>query len=160
MTEDQADKLGFREWTSHYEKEQEADREKLNSVVESVGILSGIVNRMSASVEALTDNQKGMFTRLNRPWQWGVVMAGFMAMFSMAAMFGTMATLIVGPIHDNMEHQAELHQADVERNLELHMWFRETIAHLERENASSVKDREWLRLMEQRMNERLHRSIQ
>ena len=157
MTGDEADKLGFREWTAHYEKEQEADRDKINTVVDGLGNLSGEVRALTANMNTLMDNQKGMFNRMNRPWQWGVVVAAFIAMFSMAAMFGTMASLIVGPIHDNLVHLESVHARDVERNLALHMWFRDSLNVLEQDAAESKKDREWLSKMEERMNLRLHK---
>lgn len=158
MTE--KDNLGFREWTAHYEKEQEADREKLNSIVDTVGTLSVVVHRMSASVEALTENQKGMFSRMNRPWQWGVVMAVFMALFSMAGMFGIMANLIVSPITDVIAAIQTDHDRDVSRDLTLHMWFRETIANMQVSDAKADAEIEWLGKMEERLNSRIHRAVE
>jgi hypothetical protein len=159
VTEEQLDKMGFREWTSHYEKEQEADRDKINEIVHSVGTLSGSVNRLTANMETMMDNQKGMFNRMNRPWQWGVVVAGFMMMLSMAAMFGTMATLIITPIERSITHAEVLHAEDVERNLRLHMWFRETIAEMQVGDAQNETDIEWLMLMEERVNSRTHKDL-
>ena len=163
------EKLGFREWQPHYEKQQEADRLKVDHVVDTVGQLSGVVSRMSAVVETVAENQKGMFTRLNRPWQWGVVVAGFMMVFSMSGMFGVMATLIVNPIVDSINHGAEMHSQDikrvevahardVERDLQLHMWFRETIASQEVETGKLQVKIEFLELMEERVNGRIHAS--
>jgi len=154
MTDEE--RLGFREWTTHYEKEQEADRDKINSVVESVGQLSGVVHRMSAVVESVAENQKATFSRLNRPWQWGVVISVFMALFSMAAMFSVVASLIVGPINAGQARAERTHARDVERNLELHMWFRETIAGMQVGDAEAKANIAWLLKMEERLNNRLH----
>ena len=154
------DKLGFREWTSHYEKEQEADRDKINSIVETVSTLSGVVNRMSASVEALTENQRGMFSRMNRPWQWGVVIAGFTAMLSMSAIMSIMLNLTIDPIKDSMRHVETQYQLDVARNLELHIWFKETQEEVQKDIARVRTHVEWLSKMEERMNNRLHLGVQ
>ena len=156
MTEEQQERLGFREWTTHYEKEQEADRDKINSVVESVGSLSNVVHRMSANMETMLDNQKGMFNRINRPWQWGVVVAIFMAIFSMSAMFGTMATLIVGPLKESISHTDNVHALDVERDLALHIWMRTSIDTNNEALAANQVDIDWLKKMESRANRRIH----
>jgi hypothetical protein len=159
VTEEQLDKMGFREWTSHYEKEQEADRDELKTVVQGLGTLTGTVGRLSANMETMMDNQKGMFNRMNRPWQWGVVVSIFMGMFAMSAMFATMATLIVGPMQKNQQHLEAAHARDVERNLTLHMWFRETLSEMQVGDAQNETDIEWMMKMEDRLNDRIHRVI-
>ena len=126
MTDEQLEKMGFREWTSHYEKEQEADRDKINRVVEGLGALSGTVSKLSANVETMMESQRGVYSRINRPWQWGVVVAGFTALLSLAIIMTTVMTLTVNPIKDSMKHMEAQYQLDVARNLELHIWFKET----------------------------------
>ena len=55
MTEEQQERLGFREWTSHYEKEQEADRIKANKLQEVVSNLSTNVGALTADLGDHTD---------------------------------------------------------------------------------------------------------
>ena len=168
MNEEQLDHLGFREWTSHYEKEQEADRIKANKLQEVVSNLSTNVGALTADVRTLVENQKSLFNRQNRPWQWGVVVAGFMAMFSMSGMFGVMASLIVTPIQDSIEHQSavhakdllalsDVHARDVERNLELHMWMKTTLTEVQIADAKADTDIKWLMKLEDRYNSRIHK---
>ena len=159
MTNEESQKLGFREWTVHYEKEQEADREKINQITNIIGTLGSQVSKLSANMETLIDNQKGMFSRINRPWQWGVVVSIFMGLFAMSAMFATMATLIVGPIHNNLKQLEIIHSRDVERNLDLHIWFRETLANMQVSDAKEAANIAWLMKMEERLNNRLHSGI-
>ena len=152
------EKLGFREWTAHYEKEQEADRDKINHIADIVGTLGGQVSKLSANMDTLIDNQKGMFNRLNRPWQWGVVVAGFMMMFSMAAMFGTMATLIITPIEKNLTHLQEMQASEEAKYLELHMWFRDKLEDGAVADAKQDTNIAWMMKMEERVNGRIHAS--
>ena len=159
MTEKDAEKLGFREWTTHYEKEQEADRLKVDHVINTMGQLGSGLSRLEALMESWIETQRSVTTRINRPWQWGVVVSVFMGMFAMSAMFGTMATLVVTPIHTSISNQEIAHARDVERNLALHMWFRETISEIQVEAAKTQIDVEWMKLMEERVNGRIHAGI-
>lgn len=156
---EQSEQLNFREWTAHYEKEQEADRSKVDHLADTVGVLIGTVGKLSANVETWIETQKSMSHRMNRPWQWGVVVAGFMAMFSMSAMFATMATLIVNPIQRNIAHLEATHATTEERNLELHMWFKETVTEMQINDAKAETDIKWLEKLQGITNERLHKSM-
>jgi hypothetical protein len=159
MPEEQSEKLGFREWTTHYEKEQEADRDRINEVAKMVGVLGGQVGRLTANMETWIDTQKTMSHRINRPWQWGVVVSIFMGMFAMSAMFATMATLIVSPMNNTIATIQDTHSRDVERNLSLHMWFRETISEIQVSDAAAETDMKWMMKMEERVNGRIHARI-
>lgn len=150
------EQMGFREWTTHYEKEQEADRAKINALAEGLSVVSQSVSKLSANVEVLLENQKGLFNRMNRPWQWGVVIAAFVAMFTVSGVFATVLSLSLDPIKANMHTMTETHSRDVERNLELHMWFRNSIEEIREHDAEMDARIDWLEKLEKRQNERLH----
>ena len=150
------EKMGFREWTAHYEKEQEADRARFNQLADVVANLSVNVGTLSSDVKALVANQREVFNRINRPWQWGVVIAAFVAMFTVSGVFATVLTLSLDPVKANLQILTDTHARDVERNLDLHMWFRESIEEM-RESDSDMEARiAWLEKLEERMNDRLH----
>jgi hypothetical protein len=170
MSENDDSRPPWAEWSAHYEKEQDATSARLNTVVDGLGSLEGIVSRLAANMETWIENQRSMGHRMNRPWQWGAVVGVFMGLFSMSAMFGVMATLIITPINDNIQHQAATHTQDitrvevayardVERNLELHMWFRETLADIQVSDAKTETNIEWLMKIQDLTNERLHKAI-
>ena len=150
------EKMGFREWTSHYEREQEADREKINALAEGLAVVNQNVGKLTANVEILIDNQKGMFSRMNRPWQWGVVVAAFAAMFTVSGVFATVLTLSLDPVKKQVDRMYDVGNREVERNLDLHMWFRESIEEIREQDANMQARIEWLEKLEQRQNDRLH----
>jgi hypothetical protein len=156
MTEEQAEKSGFANWTKHYEKEQEADRLKVDHVVDTMSQLGSGLSRLEALMESWIESQRGVTSRLNRPWQWGVVVAAFMVIFSMSGAFGVIANLIVTPIHATLDRVQIHSMSEEEKYLKLHMWFRDQL------EAQAVKDAEmeieikWLKLMEERVNGRIH----
>ena len=159
MAEEQSEFLGFREWHDHYEKEQEADRAKVDHLADTVGALIGTVGKLSANMETWIDTQKSMSHRMNRPWQWGVVLAAFMMVFSMSAMFATMATLIVRPINDNIAHMVNTHARDAERHLNQNVRLRATISEMQINNAKAEANIKWLTKLQDVTNERLHRAM-
>ena len=139
MTEEQ---LNFREWTGHYEKEQETQRDQ-------IGDLTKIVSSLTADVRTLIDNQRGMFGRINKPPQWG-------AMISLGALIVVGAGLLTAPIKDDIVHiEAQMLRND-ERNLELHMWMKDQLDDLEVQSAKAETNVEWLSRLEERADIRLH----
>ena len=148
--------MSFREWQTHYEKQQEADRDKINTLAEGLTLVNQNVGKLTAHVETLIENQKGMFSRMNRPWQWGVVIAAFVAMFTVSGVFATILTLSLDPVKSNIQVLDLAHARDVERNLELHMWFRESIEEMREGDANMEARIQWLEKLEERINERLH----
>jgi hypothetical protein len=170
MNEQENGSPPWTEWSAHYEKEQEATAARLNTVVDGLGSLQGIVSRLAANMETMIDSQKIIGHRMNRPWQWGAVVGVFMGLFSMSAMFGVMATLIITPINDNIAHQAVTHSQDVEkleadrrvdiqRDLDLHIWFKESLTQMQIKDAKAETNIEWLMKLNDITNERLHKSM-
>ena len=165
--EEKLNQMGFREWTSHYEKEQEADREKINEIANIVGSLGGQVSKLSANIETLMENQKGLYDRMNRPWQWGVIVAAFALMLSMAGLFATVLTLTVNPVREALHELAETSTRINQRNYEYHINqnsehkadLKEMVLYREQQaaaNARQAANIEWLRRLEERGNRRIH----
>jgi len=145
--------MGFREWTAHYEKEQIADREKINGIADIVGQMAGQVSKLTAHVESLIDNQKGVFQRINRPVQWG-------GLVSAASFVAILLGLVVLPMKEQIFELKESVQEEVQRNLKLHMMFVEQQQELAVKTAVDTTrnqtDIKWLMNMEVRLNDRLH----
>ena len=151
MSEEQ-EKLGFREWTVHYEREQEADRDKINTLTDAISSINSNVGALTANVQTLMDNQKSMFQRINRPANWGIF-------GTFAAVIFMVVGLVVSDLKDNID-SIETHQAlDIERNMTLHMWFRDEIAKNSVEAAAHAVDIEWIKKLEERMNGRIHERL-
>lgn len=150
MAEDQFEKMGFREWTNHYEKEQESDRAKLNDLTNAVGTINSIVGALSADVRTLLENQKGMHSRINRPWQWGVVVAVFVALFSMSGLFATILTLSINPIKASLVHIEEGMLGDESRQREIHLMLTGEMISGKVQNAVSQESLRWIEKLESR----------
>lgn len=159
MTEHDKEKMGFREWTAHYEREQEADRDKLNDLASIVGNVSQTVGKLSANVETLMDNQKGMFNRLNRPWQWGVVISVAIGLVSMSGMFATILTLTVNPIKDALAETSVEHKADRSNQMDINIWQREAIEKNREDTIRNATDLDWIKKLEERVNNRAHKLL-
>lgn len=148
MTEEQLHKMGFREWTTHYEKEQEEQRGQ-------IGELSKNVSSLSADVRTLVENQRGMYSRMDRP-QAPLIIAGFAVFLSLSGLFASILTLTVNPIKDDILHMESAVLRDDERNSEMHNLMNERninnavgVARLEERAA-------WIERLEDRYNNRLH----
>jgi hypothetical protein len=147
MSERESETLGFREWTTHYEREQEADREKLTSLTEAVSTINSNVGALTANVNTLMDNQKGLYNRVNRPANWGIFA-------TFAAVIFMVVALVVGGIRENIV-KIEAHQAkDIQRNLDLHIWMRTSIDKNNQALAGQAADLAWIKTLEDRMSRR------
>jgi hypothetical protein len=118
--------------------------------------IASSVSKLTATVEGLTEGQRGMFSRMNRPWQWGVVLAAFMALASFSAMFGTVLTLSLNPIRDNLTHMEANHLRMEEKELALHMMLKEDIENNQIEIARLQEGNRWMEKLEERYNMRIH----
>ena len=147
--EEHQDRMGFREWTTHYEKEQETDRNKINDLTTAVSTINQSVGALTADVRTLIENQRITASRLNKPANWGIF-------GTFAAVIFMVVGLVVTDIKDNIT-KIENHQAlDITRDLELHMWFRNSIDNNNEALASNQTDLNWLKKMESRINRRFH----
>jgi hypothetical protein len=104
--------------------------------------LLSVTARIESMVESLAVNQKGAIDRINRPWQWGAVIAAFAAIVATAGIFATVLALTVDPIRENIEHLQQDHNE-----------FHERIRANERASAIGERDRYWL----QRRGDATHR---
>jgi len=153
VTGEELNALGFREWTSHYEKEQEQDREKINDLAASVATINQSVGALTADVRTLIENQKGMFNRINRPTQWGVLVAA-------AALVAVVLGLVTGPMKEEIGDLEDKLILETNRNIELHIMFNQRLGEqikLSTENHTNI---EWIKRMEERVNRRMHRELQ
>jgi hypothetical protein len=80
-----------------------------------IQLLAGMA-RVESMVESLAGGQKGVFERINRPWQWGAVVAAFVAILSLAGIFGTILNLSLSPIADHIQDVRE-HDRVTERRV-------------------------------------------
>lgn len=149
MTEEQK-QLGFREWIDHYEREQEADRDKVNVLTEAVSSINSNVGALTANVRTLMDSQKSISDRLNRPTNWGIFA-------TFAGVIFMVVGLVVSGLKNDIAHLERQAAINVERNLDLHMWFRDAIAKNGEETSEHHTEIKWLSKMEDRLNIRLHK---
>jgi hypothetical protein len=73
---------------------------RVTRLEEGQATLLAATARIESMVENLAGGQKGVYERMNRPWQWGAVVAGFVAILSLAGIFGTVLNLSLAPIAD------------------------------------------------------------
>ena len=151
--DEQAERMGFREWTDHYEKEQEADRNKINDLTNAVSTINQSVGALTADVRTLIENQRITSNRLNKPANWGIFA-------TFAAVIFMIVGLVVTDIKDNIRKVEDHMALDITRDLELHMWFRNSIDTNNEALASNQTELEWLKKMESRINRRFHREAE
>ena len=94
MNDNREEVMAFREWTEHYEKEQESQRSQISE-------LTKIVHSLSADVKTLVENQRGMFSRINRPFNWGWFATGVGIIFVGIG-------LVINPIKSTLRHIEEI----------------------------------------------------
>ena len=136
----------LKEWTELYQREQESQNEQISE-------LTKIVHSLSADVRSLIDNQKGLFSRVNRPPPVGAYITAVVA--SLAVMI-SFATLVVRPLVDEVDDVRANHFLDVERNLSLHMMMKEDIEENREAAAVNKETLRWLEKLEERYNQRIH----
>ena len=153
------ERMSFREWTDHYEKEQEAQRAQ-------IGDLTKAVSSLTADVRTLVDNQKGMFTRLNRP-QGPVMVAGLAIAISTIGVLATFITLSISPIKEELTRMngADLRYRESTDEI-LGMIVEQHQEHLEdaanehgllmAEQARQGEALKWMEILEERYNDRIH----
>ena len=129
--------MSFREWLPTYEREQEHHSNQIAGLIANHGQLAAEVATISANVQTLLNNQTTISERMNRPWQWGVVVAVFLGIFSMAGAFATVLNLSRTPIKSQLSQQHE----HTER---INSYFEERMNNVEALAAVSSNDREWL----------------
>jgi hypothetical protein len=106
--------------------------------------------RIESLVENLSNGQKGVYNRMNRPWQWGVVIAAFAAMITLATLFNQTLTLTVEPITESVARLEEVmlkQQETVAESLLLH---EEEITRNSMTSAVNAESMRWLETLEAR----------
>jgi hypothetical protein len=144
------ERMSFREWTEHYEKEQENQRAQISDLMTAVSSLS-------ADVKTLTESHRGILSRLNRPQPVAAYVSALLA--SMAVMI-SFSTLLVQPIKDNVQEIRTSAALEEANNLQLHIMLKEDI---ERNTAGLARETEaqrWLEKLEERYNARIHGDLQ
>ena len=148
MSEQEQGKMGFREWTSHYEHEQEADRDKINALADGLATLSSNMGALTANVNTLMKNQEGMYNRINRPPQWGVLVSAL-------ALVALALGLVITPIKEELTQVKAEQRMEAERNVELHIMFNQRLGEQIKISTANETNVKWIEKMESRMNIRM-----
>ena len=64
--------------------------------------LAGSIERLEANIETLFKGMDRLSNYQQRPWQWGLVVSVFIGIFTLMGVFGTVLTLTVNPMKDEM----------------------------------------------------------
>ena len=83
---------------------------RVSRLEETTSNLLSSTSKIESMVETLVSSHQGTQQRLNRPWQWGVVIAGFVALITMAGLFNQTLALTVEPMKENIDqiHESAL----------------------------------------------------
>jgi hypothetical protein len=149
--EKQEPSMGFREWTEHYEKEQDTQREQISELTKNVSSLS-------SDVRTLVENQRGFHSRLSRPVA-PVMIAAFAVLISMSSAFAGILALTIKPIKDSLSHMESSILREDERNLDLHQWIVDSDTQSAIRIAKLEENARWVEKLEDRYNSRIHTGI-
>jgi hypothetical protein len=147
---EQVNRMGFREWTQHYEKEQELQRDQ-------IGELTKATSSLTADVRTLVENQRTLHGRINRPQP---VAAYVSALLASIAVMISFSTLLVNPIKEQIAHLETVQAKEEERNLNLHIMLKEDIERTIADTATLQENARWMNKMEERLNIRIHKGLQ
>lgn len=112
---------------------------RVTRLEEGQATLLAATARIESMVENLAGGQKGVYDRMNRPWQWGAVVAAFVAIMSLAGVFGTILNLAISPLEQALlRHHEDDKQFDDRLNA------------VEAQAAVGERDRYWLEKMTSR----------
>ena len=132
--------MGFREWTEHYEKEQELQRDQ-------IGDLTKAVSSLTADVRTLVENQKSLFGRINRP---PPVAAYVSALLASIAVMISFSTLLVGPIKEEIDHMQAAALREATHNTQLHEQIQEDVERTIEKTATVTEASRWLEKLDDR----------
>lgn len=117
--------------------------------------LIGTLSRVESIVETLASNQKAVTGRINRPWQWGAVVAGFVAIMSMAGVFATVLSLSITPIQAGLTHIEETALVDQASNKQQHHLYESRLNSVEAAAATYAEALRWNEKMGDRNNNQI-----
>lgn len=106
--------------------------------------------RIESLVESLSNGQKGVYNRMNRPWQWGVVIAAFAAMITLSTLFNQTLNLTVTPIAESVLALEEVVLNDRETYLATLMKNSDGVEEIRIASAVNAESIRWLGILEQR----------
>lgn len=81
----------FRQWLDQYQRDQEIQNHNINQLTRDVAALT-------STVQSLIDNQKGLFSKANRPLQWGAIGTAFGLLIMMVG-------LVIAPMQTEDQRQ-------------------------------------------------------
>lgn len=136
--------VSFREWLPAYEREQEHHSQQIAGLIANQGKISEEVATISANVQTLLNNHSALTARVNRPWQWGVVVSCFAGLFTMSAVFATVLGLSLSPMKDEMRAIGSNLLREEERNQSIHQMFYGDIVSNKERASESEESRRWL----------------
>ncbi len=133
---------GLTAWTEIFQKRQDASDKRQEIQSADISDLTRDVGKLTATVQALVDNQKGIFHRQNRPLPLGAIIGAFTLLVIMAG-------LLIAPMH---REQDRSYMFDVKV-----MEYMLSNTKISQEHTTDIK---WLKLMELRLNSRIHRVVE
>lgn len=108
------------------------------------------MSRIETIAGQLVENQRGVFGRLNKPWQWSVVVAIFAALFSLSGGFATAMVLVIDPIKASIARIQEDDQISDARNRAMHEKMTDEIHQNEIASAVNAEALRWVEKVEER----------
>lgn len=139
---------------------------RVNRLEEGQTELLSAVARIESMVESLASTQQGVSTRINRPWQWGVVVAAFVAVVAVYEMTLRHTDMALAPLNlniatlqDGLNHVENLRIGDEERQRDIHVMLNRQLIDQQIMVAKQEEAMEWMKLLENRYNNRLHGGI-
>ncbi len=143
----------FGNWLSRFEHDQDTQNKQIGKLTDMVTSLATTVGGLVSAVQSVTDNQKGIFHRQNRPPQWGAIIGAL-------TMIVVFAGLLIAP----MKRQDELIMLALTRVIDRVEYLDERVnyklfTHLEDDAYNTGKHDtqiEWLAKMEDRLDRKIH----
>lgn len=128
----------FKRWLEQYQHDQQQYQRDQEVQNHNINQLTRDVASLTSTVQSLVDNQKGLFTRANRPLQWGAIGTAFGLLIMMAG-------LLIAPMKGEDAQQQEFDKYVMQHLVE------------DAENMGQMHERtHWLMKLEERTWEKKH----
>ena len=141
---------------------EQLDR-RVTRLEETQASLLRSVSRIESMVENLSVGQRGVWDRMNRPWQWGVVVAavlGLLGLYQAGVQHTTLALepvrLSVSTVQAQVSDLVTARYDDEQQRKAAHADIHEHLATIREHDAQRDRDIQWLKMLEQRYDNRLH----
>jgi 3-phenylpropionate/cinnamic acid dioxygenase small subunit len=142
---------------------QEQLERRVTRLEEGQAELLSTTSRIESIVENLASGQQGVFKRINRPWQWGIVVAAFVALVSVYEMNNRHTDMSLRPLdlhittlQNGINHLEEQLVADEERQREIHTMLNRQMVDLTTRLGRQEEAMANMKMLEDRYNRRIH----